>query len=244
MRLLLVNGNRTVSVTEVALAEARRVAATGTEVLGATATFGANIVSTVADNTIAAHAVLDTLARHQQGVDAAILAISLDSGLFAARQLFAFPVLGMTEAGLCTAGLLGERFGMITFGRQTAPLYNELAARYGMTQRLAGHRTVDIASLAAYLDPGAMDSRIVEEAEWLVREAGAQAVLICGAALAGTAARLQGAVAVPLVDGIASAVRLAEGLVRANYRHCPPAHPAAPDMQGIAPELAALFRNV
>ena len=89
-----------------------------------------------------------------------------------------------------------------------------------------------------------MEPRIVEEAQWLVREAGAQAILICGAALAGTARRLQVAVGVPLVDGIGSAVRMAEGLVRARYPHCVPAYPAAPEMQGISPELAALYRNV
>ena len=244
MRLLLVNGNRTQSITEVALAEARRAASADTEVTGATAAFGANIVSTVADNTIAAHAVLDTLAHHRAGVDAAILAISLDSGLFAARQLLPFPVVGMTEAGLHTACLLGERFGMITFGRQTAPLYAELVTRYGMERRLAGQRTLDTASLTAYLDAQAMDPLIVAAANALVRESGAQAILICGAALAGAAQRLQAAVPAPLVDGIACAVRMAEALVRAGYPRCVPVHPAAPDMHGISPSLAALYRDI
>ena len=70
------------------------------------------------------------------------------------------------------------------------------------------------------------------------------AILICGAALAGTAQRLQAAVPAPLVDGIACAVRMAEALVRAGYPRCVPVHPAAPDMQGISPELAALYRDV
>jgi Asp/Glu/hydantoin racemase len=61
MKLLLVNGNTTQAVTDRVLAEARRCAAPGTEVTGATARFGVSIVSTEAENDIAAHAVLDTL---------------------------------------------------------------------------------------------------------------------------------------------------------------------------------------
>ena len=100
MRLLLVNGNTTQAVTDAVCAEARRICAPGTEIEGATASFGADIVTTHAGNAVAAHAVLDVLASHTGRYDAAILAISFDSGLAAARELFPVPVIGMTEAAL------------------------------------------------------------------------------------------------------------------------------------------------
>src|SRR5437879_13317023 len=62
MKVLLVNGNTTQTVTERVLAEARRCGAPGTEIMGVTARFGVSIVSTEAENDIAAHAVLDVLA--------------------------------------------------------------------------------------------------------------------------------------------------------------------------------------
>jgi allantoin racemase len=244
MRILVVNGNRTDTVTERAVAEARHCAAPGTEIVGMSSAFGANIVSTVADNTVAAHAVLDTLARHWQGFDAAILAISLDSGLAAARQLFPIPVVGMTEAALHTAALLGDQFGMITFGQQTRALYLDIVAACGLTRRLADCRTIDTVSLTAYLDPAAMETRIVEEACDLARAPTIASVIVCGAALAGVPRRLQSRVPAPLVDGVACAVRMAELLVRSGYPRKPPTHPAAPDMQGIGAELAARFRTI
>ncbi len=242
MRFLLINGNRTQAVTDTALAEARRVASAGTEIVGVTATFGANIVSTVADNTIAQHAVLDALARHHRGFDAVLLAISLDSGLAAARELVSIPVIGMTEAALLTAGLLGERFGMVTFGRQSTAMYLDLAERYGMTRRLAACRTIETQSLTDYLDAGALHERIVAEAQAIADMPGAGSIVVCGAALAGTAHRLRSRVSLPLVDGIACAVRHAESLVGLGLQPKRNMPVAKLEMQGISTELAALYR--
>jgi allantoin racemase len=243
MRLLLVNGNRTQAVTDTALAEARHAAAPGTEIVGVCGAFGANVVSTVADEAIAQHAVLDALARHHAGYDAALLAISLDSGLAAARELLPIPVVGMTEAGLFTACLLGERFGMITFGRQTTQLYLALVERYGLARRLAECRTIDTRSLAEYLDARAMEARIADEVNALTTAHDVGAVLICGAALAGAARRLQAGVSVPLIDGIACAVRQAESLVALRLKPKPRTPVAKLEMQGIAPALAALYHG-
>ena len=113
MKLLLVNPNMTQAVTDRVVAEARRCARPGTDMQGVTATFGVAIVSTEAEVAIAAHAALDLLATHHAGHDAAIIAMSFDAGALAARRLLPIPVLGITEAAIHTACLLGRRFGMI-----------------------------------------------------------------------------------------------------------------------------------
>ena len=61
----------------------------------------------------------------------------------------------------------------------------------------------------AYLAGSGRDDAILAELASMPQDAGAP-VVICGAALAGTAARLQGRTKRLLVDGIASAVPLAE----------------------------------
>ena len=239
MRILVVNGNTTQAITELALGEARRVASPGTEIEGVTARFGAAFVSNAAHDVVAAQAVLDALARSYRGVDAAILAISLDSGLCAARRLLPMPVVGMTEAALFTACMLGDRFGMITMGRETRRLYVELAERHGVGCRLAECRTVQMASPV----PGdELAERIADEARSIVAGTDVGAIVICGVALTGIARRLQPSVQVPLLDGIACGVRQAEMLVRSSFPlSIRPAAGPASDMTGVSPELAALF---
>ena len=212
MKLLLVNGNTTQAVTDLVRAEAVRHARPDTEVTAVTASFGVPIVSTELENAIAGHAVLDLLARHAPGHDAAVLAISFDTALLAARQLLDIPVIGMTEAALHTACLIGRRFGLITFGTPSRPLYVDLVRERGLQDRMADCVAIDVASVAAYLAPGAFDGAVCDAARALVAERGADVVVACGAAVAGIAARLQAQVRVPLLDGIGCAVRLAEML--------------------------------
>lgn len=213
MKLLLVNGNTTQAVTDRVVAEATRCAVPGTAITGVTARFGVGIVSTEAEEAIAGHAVLDALATNFTGHDAAILAISFDTALLGARQIVPIPVVGMTEASLLTACLLGRRFGLISFGQSSRAMYSDVVQRAGLSQRMAAHETIDMTNSAAYLREGAQDAAVIGAAGRLIA-AGADAVVVAGAAVSGIAHRLRAQLPVPLLDGIACAVGHAEMLVR------------------------------
>ena len=217
MKLLLVNGNTTQAVTDRVVAEATRCAAPGTTINGVTARFGVSIVSTEAEEEIARHAVLDALAVSFAGHDAAILAISFDTALLGARQIVPIAVVGVTEASLMTACLLGRRFGLISFGHSSRWMYLDLVQRAGLLQRMAGFETIELTSSATYLREGGQDAAVIEASERLIT-VGADAVVVAGAAVAGIANRLRTQLSVPLLDGIACAVGQAETLVRLGLR--------------------------
>lgn len=250
MKLLLVNGNRTQAVTDTVLAEARLAASAGSSCEAVTADFGVDIVFSHAGDAIAAHAVLDLLARHHAGFDAAILAISFDSGLTAARELLPIPVLGITESSLRAAGALGARIGVITFGAVSRKLYDEVFMRSGMLANIVAIHTIDIASSSEYLasaqlaTSSQLDARIAAAANALADSDHADVVVVCGAAMSGVARRVKHAVRVPVIDGVAAAVIEAEALVGAGFRN--PARPHGPVSRaaGVAPELAALFERM
>jgi allantoin racemase len=241
MRLLLINGNTTGAVTDIVVAEARRVAPPDTVVSGVTARFGASIVTNEAEDTVAAMAVLELLAEHCGGHDAVILAISFDSGLAAAQRLSPIPVVGMTEAAITAAARLAPRIGIIVFGAASLPLYRAVFARHPNAAAITAVRVIDIASTAAYLDLDGRDTRIQTEAEALNRD-GAGAVVICGAALAGSAGRLQPRLPFPVLDGITCAV---DAAVHAAIAGVSPravdALAASVRMSGLNPALTALF---
>ena len=54
------------------------------------------------------------------------------------------PVVGMTEASLHTACLLGRRFGLISFGQSSRAMYSDVVQRAGLSQRMAAHETIDL----------------------------------------------------------------------------------------------------
>ena len=67
MRLLVLNPNTSEFVTQRVALQARRVAQPGTDIVAATGAFGARIITTRTEQSIAEHATLDALARHADG---------------------------------------------------------------------------------------------------------------------------------------------------------------------------------
>lgn len=242
MRILLVNPNTTAAVTESCARVAREVAAPGTEIVPLTGEFGARIISSRAENAIAAHGLLTLLARHHADADAVLLAVSYDTALSAGREMLSIPVVGMTEAALLTAHLVGTRFGLVTFGTPAA--YRELVAGHGLAARFAGLRSIDTAASTVYADPQSVEKRVIEAATALAKEDGAECVVLSGAAMAGFANRIKDAVPVPVLDGIACGIPLCEMLVRLQLR-APiigsMVPPAGRETSGLDPALAALL---
>ena len=137
MKLLLINPNTTRHVTDRMLVQARLAAGARAEVMAVTAAFGPAIIGSRAENAVAAHAALELAAKHQAGFDAVILGVSLDTALRPMREMLDIPVVGMAEAGLLTACMLGGRIGCLTLGTRLLPVYEELTQSYGLASRVS-----------------------------------------------------------------------------------------------------------
>jgi Asp/Glu/hydantoin racemase len=213
MRILLANPNTTEAVTGLLLAAARPVAAAGTELVPLTAPRGVPYISSRAEAQLGGAQLLETLAEHAPGADAAIVAAFGDPGLMAARELFDIPVIGMSEAAMLTACMLGRRFAIVSFSTNLGPWYRECVELHGMEGRCAAIRLLD----GAFRDIADVQSEkealLVDLAARAVAEDGADVVILAGAPLAGLAAKVAERIPVPLVDPIQAAVKQAEALV-------------------------------
>lgn len=239
MKVLVVNPNTSIDVTNRFVAEARRAVPAGVTIDGVTGTFGAAIVSTRAENVVAAHSALDLLARHGGGYDAAILAISFDSGLAAAADIMPIPVVGITRAAIDAALETRGPVGLIIFGAMSLPLYRDLIVAYGLADRILGIEIVDISNAAGYLAEGDHEGPLRQAIERLTAISGVTAIVICGAAIVGAARRLQATSPLPLFDGAEPAVTAA---LRQMSIHQPRQSGNRPisAMTGVSSELAAL----
>lgn len=246
MRLLLLNGNTTAFVTEVAATEARRACTPGTEITAATAAFGAAIIASRTEQAIAEHAIVELASRHADACDAVLVAVSYDTGLRPLRELLPVPVVGMTEAALLTACMLGGGVGMVSLGRRVGPLYRELVQSYGLAGRVAGWRVVEAPQAYAPGDTAALDDLLAATACDLTERDGAETVILLGAVMAGAPRRVQARVPVPVLDGIGCGVRQAELLVRLGAPKPLTGSYAAPgrrEVSGVDDALAARLRG-
>jgi Asp/Glu/hydantoin racemase len=209
MRLLLINSNTSQAITDMLVAAARRIAGPGIDVAGATARFGGRYIATRATYAIAAHAALDAYAEHGEGADAVILACFGDPGLLALREIATVPVIGMAEAACREAARLG-RFAIVTGGAAWGPMLREFVAMIGLADKLAGIRTVAPNGAEIAADPAGSQELLARECRAAALEDCADVVILGGAGLVGIADRIAADVPVPLIDGLAAAIRSAE----------------------------------
>ena len=245
MRLLLLNANTSSFVTDKVASAARATANRDTEIVPVTADFGARIITTRTELAIASHATVDLLAAHASGCDAVVIAVSYDVALAAAREMLNIPVVGITEAALLTACMLGGRIGVLVWGRRVLPVYQELIASYGLTSRVAGWRAVESsAPYDAAGDQSEADALAIAAARDLVERDGAEVIVLTGAVMAGVPERLQPSIDVPVLDGVSCAVRQAEllvGLQAIKPKTGSYAAPGPRESDGLSPGLQAFF---
>lgn len=246
MRILILNPNTTEAVTALLAKAAAGAAAPGTQLVAATAPRGFPYISTKAEAQIAGAIAMEVLAVHHRDVDAAVIAAFGDPGLFPARELFDIPVVGMSEAAMLTACMLGQRFAIVTFAEALGSWYRDCVAMHGMTERCAGIRFSDqpFAALATVQDE--KEDRLVGLALQAVEEDAADVVILSGAPLAGLASKVAGRIPVPVIDPIAAAVKQAESLVALSPRKATVGafrRPAPKPTHGLDPALAMLFEH-
>jgi Asp/Glu/hydantoin racemase len=213
MKLLLINPNTSQSVSDLIEAEARRAAAPGTQVSVLTAPFGVAYIETRFESLIGAYATATLAAEHCDRHDAIVVAAFGDPGIDGLRELLDIPVVGLTEAALMSACLLGKRFSIVAISHRITAWYRECVAANGLSDRLASIRNLD----NPLQDIGRVQEDHSARLEALCLSAvqgdGADVIIIAGAPLAGLARSIRDRIPVPVVDGVSSAVCHAQTLV-------------------------------
>ena len=246
MRILVLNPNTSAAITDRLMAAARTAAAPGTLVEALTAPRGFPYIATRAEAQIGGAIALEMLAEHHQRFDAAIIAAFGDPGLFGARELFDLPVVGLAEASMLTACMLGRRFAIVTFAHALGPWYQECVDSHVLGGRLAGIRMLDqpFASIGDVQDE--KEDLLVALANRAVAEDQADVVILAGAPLAGLAAKVRDRIPVPVVDQMAAAVKQAETLATLDVRKAYAGtfrRPAAKPAIGLPAALAARWQT-
>jgi allantoin racemase len=218
VRILLLNPNTTAAVTERLVTVGARVASPGTELVPLTAARGVPYIATRAEAQIGGAIALEMLAEHHTGVDAAIIAAFGDPGLLGARELFDIPIVGMAEAAMLAACMLGRRFAIVTFASALGPWYQDCVDMHGLSGRCAGIRMLDGAFRAIADVQDEKEALLVELALRTLDETDADTLIFGGAPLAGFAEKVRDQIPVPIVDQVQAAVRMAETLVMLRPR--------------------------
>ncbi len=217
MRILVVNPNTTVSMTQKIGAAARAVALPGVEIIAVNPDFGPPSIEGYYDEVFCIPGIIAEMDR-AGAVDATVIACFDDTGLDAARSFSPAPVIGIGEAAFHFAGLIASKFTVVTTLARSIGAIEHNLLKYGLASRCARVRASDVAVLDLERPGSHARGKIEREIELAVREDGAEAIVLGCAGMTDLAKDLSQLAGVPVLDGVGCAVILAEGLARLGLR--------------------------
>lgn len=211
MRIVVTNCNTTRAMTEEIVRGARDAASPGTAITGLTPAWGPESAEGWLDSYLSAAAVLDTLRRHEEPYDAVVMAGFGEHGREGARELLDVPVVDITEAAAHLACLLGRRYGVVTTLDRARGQIEDSLHTAGVAQNCAAVVGTGLGVLD--LGDSEVTVRAFLAAAERARDAGAEVLVLGCAGMTGLQEKVGAALDMPVVDGVAAAVRLAESLV-------------------------------
>ncbi len=214
MRLLIINPNTSVGVTE-HIARAASSAAQPEDTLTViSAPFGVPLIIDENDVRTAVEAVIAAINAHSYQVDGIIIASFGDTGIEQVRNRVDCPVIGIAHAALLIARAVGERFSIVSFDPALIPSLRGIVKRYGMANRLASLRVVENTS---WDEIDTIQDGLHDELTSLCELScadGGNSIILGGGPLAGMARRLVSPhITLPLIDGTTAAVHLMRGVL-------------------------------
>ena len=212
MRIVVTNCNPTQELTvEIGLG-ARAAAGPGTTVLGLTPTWGPESAEGWLDSYLSAAAVMDLLRTYEgPSYDAVVMAGFGEHGREGVRELVDVPVVDITEAAAHLACLLGRRYGVVTTLERSCGQIEDSLELAGVGRNCAAVVGTGLGVLDLG-DTERTEAAFLTAAE-RAREAGAEVLVLGCAGMTGLQQVVGQKLGVPVVDGVAAAVKLAESLV-------------------------------
>jgi allantoin racemase len=229
MRIRVINPNTTSSMTALIEASARAVTGPGTTLDAVTSAAGPASIESHYDEAMAVPGLLAAVAAGERdGVDGYVVACFGDPGLDAARELAAGPVVGIAEAAMHAATLVGRGFSVVTTLDRTRGRAWDLAARYAPAGACRGVYACEIPVLDLEGDPTVL-KRVVDLARSALERDDSDVIVLGCAGMADLCMAATAELGIPVIDGVAAATLLVQSLLtlglhtskRGEYAHPP-----------------------
>ena len=212
MKLLVINPNTTTSMTQAIDGVAQRNARPETRVITVQPDNGPTSIQGYLDIARSLDGILNIAEQHNDA-DATVVACFDDTGLDALRCIMDGPVIGIGEASFHAASMIACRFSVVTTLSRSIEGITENLEKYGLAARCSGVRAAEVPVLTLQSDPDAARSRIEIEILSALKNDGAEAIVLGCSGMTRLTDSLSAQFGVPVIDGISSAVVMAEALV-------------------------------
>jgi allantoin racemase len=209
MRILIINPNSDQEMAEAIQLSAEGFASGEFEVVTKATPGAPRFIETYEDAVLCAPGMMELVKENEADFDAFIVACHCDPNLDLLKEMTERPVVGIGEASMKIATMLGHSFSVVTTHARSVPGKLAQARKYHLQDMLASVRAPQQGSI----DLGDAE-RFVELARRALQEDLAEVIVLGCAGLTGMDKLVQERLGVPVLDGVVCALIVAGGLVR------------------------------
>ena len=215
MNILLINPNTSEEFTRKIQNIADQYALPTTTAVAVNPTSGPRSIEGVYDELLSSLGTLETAINQMDQYDAFVIACYSDyPTIYALREITDKPVIGIAEASMYVACVLGYKFSIVTTNEEWEPLLWDAVKHYGLAERCASVRSTRMPVLALESASHEETNRLIlASSRRAIDEDDAEVICLGCAGMAGLDIQLQQELGVPVLDGVVCALKLLEGIV-------------------------------
>lgn len=178
----------------------------------------------------APYVAIEAVKAEQQKVDAVVIDCMGDPGLMAAREAVTIPVIGPGEAAMHMAAIMGNRFSCVTILDAVRPIFLSHAKIYGIAEKLASVRSIDMPVLEIEKNMSALPDKLYEQSLQAIEHDNADTIILGCTGFVGVADKLrekllnQAGYNVPVINPLPNAAMVAAMMVFNHLSHSPRAY--------------------
>ncbi|MFC3052142.1 aspartate/glutamate racemase family protein [Kordiimonas pumila] len=168
--------------------------------------------------------IVKAIEAEQNGADAIIIDCMGDPGIKPVREVVSIPVLGPAETSMHVAAMLGQKFSVVTVLDSVVPIFRNLACLYGVSEKLASIRSINMPVLEIEKQLDKTQEMLVAASLKAVQEDGADGIILGCTGFLGCADKITAhlkseGIDVPVIDPIPLTVMTAYALATVGLAH-------------------------
>ncbi len=214
MKILIINPNSDLEMTKAIQRTAENFARGEFEVLCQPTPGAPKFIETQEDEILASPGMMHLVRKNEDGCDAIVIACHCDPNLDLLKEIARKPVVGIGEASMRIASMLGHRFSIIQTTEESVPMKEALVRKYHLQRKLASVRAPE-----SEIQKMEEDEKFMAASRKTMEEDRADVIVLGCAGLTGMDKRLQKRLGIPVLDGVVCGLILALVLIEGGFSY-------------------------
>ena len=215
MKLLIINPNTSEAMTEDIRRTILMVKNKEIDIEVIHSDFGAESLESFYDYTLASFGMIRCLKKHVKDYDGILIACFGDPGLYAIEEISDCPVVGIAEASMGIANLLGAKFSILAASEKASPMMDYLVCGYGMQARSEGTVAINMSVLDVEQNKEEAIEKLVNAGR-IAKNRGAEVLILGCAGMTGISEIVEKRLGIRVLDPVFIGYSVLEMLVAKN----------------------------